>query len=53
MEVPRETLQVGGLLVMMAAGSALDSHGWAMWVAVVGVLTGMMVACLGERRESE
>lgn len=43
----KEPLQLTGFLTMAVAGSALDSTGWAMWVAVAGVLVGMAMAYAG------
>lgn len=42
---------VAGLAMVVIFGSALDSTGWAGWIAAAGVLTGFLLAAWGMRKE--
>lgn len=42
---------MAGLAMVVIFGSALDSMGWAGWIAVAGVLLGFALAGWGMKKE--
>ncbi len=40
-----------GLVIAIISGAAVDSQGWAGWVAAVGFLAGLVLATWGMRKE--
>lgn len=46
----RDNLFLIGFGLFALFGSALDSQGWAGWVAVVGTLSGLVLLALGRAK---